>query len=77
MLVRNGGNFVVKLFDVFTTFSVGLVYIMYKCFEKGKGWLIYLTILLINYETSALTAETTKGMDVCFMHVRILELCVF
>ncbi|XP_014367427.2 cap-specific mRNA (nucleoside-2'-O-)-methyltransferase 1 [Papilio machaon] len=34
MLVRTGGNFVVKLFDVFTLFSVSLVYIMYRCFEK-------------------------------------------
>ncbi|XP_049873208.1 cap-specific mRNA (nucleoside-2'-O-)-methyltransferase 1 isoform X2 [Pectinophora gossypiella] len=34
MLVRTGGHFVVKLFDVFTMFSVGLIYIMYKCFEK-------------------------------------------
>lgn len=34
MLVRTGGHFVVKLFDVFTMFSVGLIYIMYRCFEK-------------------------------------------
>ncbi|CAF4934339.1 unnamed protein product [Pieris macdunnoughi] len=34
MLVRTGGHFVVKLFDVFTKFSVGLIYIMYRCFEK-------------------------------------------
>ncbi|CAK1551141.1 unnamed protein product [Leptosia nina] len=34
MLVRTGGHFVVKLFDVFTRFSVGLIYIMYRCFEK-------------------------------------------
>ncbi|KAG6452827.1 cap-specific mRNA (nucleoside-2'-O-)-methyltransferase 1 isoform X1 [Manduca sexta] len=34
MLVRTGGNFVVKLFDVFTPFSVGLIYIMYRCFDK-------------------------------------------
>lgn len=34
MLVRPGGHFVVKLFDVFTLFSVGLVYIMYRCFDK-------------------------------------------
>nr|XP_034832384.1 cap-specific mRNA (nucleoside-2'-O-)-methyltransferase 1 isoform X1 [Maniola hyperantus]XP_034832385.1 cap-specific mRNA (nucleoside-2'-O-)-methyltransferase 1 isoform X1 [Maniola hyperantus] len=34
MLVRTGGHFVVKLFDVFTAFSVGLVYIMYRCFDK-------------------------------------------
>ncbi|RVE50848.1 hypothetical protein evm_004415 [Chilo suppressalis] len=33
MLVRTGGHFVVKLFDVFTLFSVGLIYIMYKCFD--------------------------------------------
>lgn len=36
MLVRTGGNFVVKLFDVFTLFSVSLIYMMYRCFEKGK-----------------------------------------
>ncbi|XP_063624160.1 cap-specific mRNA (nucleoside-2'-O-)-methyltransferase 1 [Cydia splendana] len=34
MLVRTGGHFVVKLFDVFTPFSVGLIYIMYRCFDK-------------------------------------------
>ncbi|XP_013196993.1 cap-specific mRNA (nucleoside-2'-O-)-methyltransferase 1 [Amyelois transitella] len=34
MLVRTGGHFVVKLFDVFTLFSVGLIYIMYRCFDK-------------------------------------------
>ncbi|XP_032517656.2 cap-specific mRNA (nucleoside-2'-O-)-methyltransferase 1 [Danaus plexippus] len=34
MLVRTGGHFVCKLFDVFTQFSVGLIYIMYRCFEK-------------------------------------------
>ncbi|KAG7308575.1 hypothetical protein JYU34_005791 [Plutella xylostella] len=34
MLVRTGGHFVVKLFDVFTPFSVGLIYIMYHCFEQ-------------------------------------------
>ncbi|XP_046965838.1 cap-specific mRNA (nucleoside-2'-O-)-methyltransferase 1 [Vanessa cardui] len=34
MLVRTGGHFVVKLFDIFTHFSVGLIYIMYRSFEK-------------------------------------------
>lgn len=34
MLVRTGGHFVVKLFDIFTHFSVSLVYIMYRCFER-------------------------------------------
>ncbi|XP_063825629.1 cap-specific mRNA (nucleoside-2'-O-)-methyltransferase 1 [Ostrinia nubilalis] len=34
MLVRTGGHFVVKLFDVFTMFSVGLIYIMYRCFDQ-------------------------------------------
>ncbi|CAB3220736.1 unnamed protein product [Arctia plantaginis] len=34
MLVRPGGHFVVKLFDVFTVFSVSLIYIMYRCFDK-------------------------------------------
>ncbi|XP_059052007.1 cap-specific mRNA (nucleoside-2'-O-)-methyltransferase 1 [Achroia grisella] len=34
MIVRPGGHFVVKLFDVFTLFSVGLIYIMYKCFDQ-------------------------------------------
>ena len=28
-----GGNFVCKLFDLFTPFSVGLVYLMYKAFH--------------------------------------------
>jgi hypothetical protein len=29
-----GGNFVCKLFDLFTPFSVGLVYLMYKSFQR-------------------------------------------
>lgn len=33
-VVRNNGHFVTKLFDLFTPFSVGLVYLMYKCFQK-------------------------------------------
>lgn len=34
MVVREGGNFVVKLFDLFTHFSAGLVYLMYRCFDR-------------------------------------------
>nr|CAH7758069.1 unnamed protein product [Callosobruchus chinensis] len=30
----NNGHFVTKLFDVFTRFSVGLLYLIYRCFEK-------------------------------------------
>lgn len=33
-LVQEGGNFVIKLFDVFTLFSTGLIYLMYKCFKQ-------------------------------------------
>lgn len=33
-ILRCGGSFVCKLFDVFTPFSVGLIYLMYKCFER-------------------------------------------
>ncbi|KAK9891380.1 hypothetical protein WA026_014623 [Henosepilachna vigintioctopunctata] len=33
-IVRVHGHFVTKLFDVFTPFSVGLIYLMYLCFEK-------------------------------------------
>ncbi|KAL3285408.1 hypothetical protein HHI36_019510 [Cryptolaemus montrouzieri] len=33
-IVRSHGHFVTKLFDVFTRFSVGLIYLMYKCFKK-------------------------------------------
>lgn len=33
-ILRNDGNFVVKLFDTFTRFSIGLIYLMYNCFEK-------------------------------------------
>lgn len=33
-IVRNNGHFVTKVFDLFTPFSVGLVYLMYKCFQK-------------------------------------------
>ncbi|KDR15308.1 cap-specific mRNA (nucleoside-2'-O-)-methyltransferase 1 [Zootermopsis nevadensis] len=34
LIVRKGGNFVCKLFDLFTPFSVGLVYLMYKSFQR-------------------------------------------
>ncbi|XP_076231449.1 cap methyltransferase 1 [Calliopsis andreniformis] len=34
MIVREKGHFVTKLFDLFTPFSAGLVYLMYRCFEK-------------------------------------------
>ncbi|XP_043251108.1 cap-specific mRNA (nucleoside-2'-O-)-methyltransferase 1 [Colletes gigas] len=34
MIVREKGHFVTKLFDIFTPFSAGLVYLMYHCFEK-------------------------------------------
>lgn len=33
-IVRVNGSFVCKLFDLFTSFSVSLVYLMYKCFQK-------------------------------------------
>lgn len=29
-----GGHFVCKLFDLFTPFSVGLIYLMYRAFDK-------------------------------------------
>lgn len=32
-ILRTDGHFVTKLFDVFTVFSVGLVYLMYRCFK--------------------------------------------
>ncbi|XP_066586803.1 cap-specific mRNA (nucleoside-2'-O-)-methyltransferase 1 [Prorops nasuta] len=34
MIVREGGHFVTKLFDVFTPFSAGLIYLMYRCFHS-------------------------------------------
>ncbi|OXU21846.1 hypothetical protein TSAR_001485 [Trichomalopsis sarcophagae] len=34
MIVRTGGHFVTKLFDLFTPFSAGLVYIMHRCFDQ-------------------------------------------
>lgn len=36
-IVRTHGHFVTKLFDTFTLFSAGLLFLMSKCFEKGKG----------------------------------------
>lgn len=33
-ILREKGHFVCKLFDLFTPFSVGLIYLMYKCFEE-------------------------------------------
>ncbi|KAK3921395.1 Cap-specific mRNA (nucleoside-2'-O-)-methyltransferase 1 [Frankliniella fusca] len=34
LIVRPGGHFVCKLFDLFTPFSVGLVYLMFRSFER-------------------------------------------
>lgn len=33
-ILRTKGHFVVKLFDIFTPFSVSLIYLMHKCFKK-------------------------------------------
>ncbi|KAH8419706.1 hypothetical protein KR009_001309 [Drosophila setifemur] len=33
-ILREKGSFVCKVFDLFTPFSVGLVYLMYKCFHQ-------------------------------------------
>lgn len=33
-ILRTGGNFVCKIFDIFTPFSVGLCYLLYLCFER-------------------------------------------
>ncbi|XP_002022824.2 cap-specific mRNA (nucleoside-2'-O-)-methyltransferase 1 [Drosophila persimilis] len=33
-ILRKNGNFVCKVFDLFTPFSVGLIYLMYKCFHQ-------------------------------------------
>ena len=29
-----GGHFICKVFDQFTPFSVGLLYLLYRCFEQ-------------------------------------------
>ncbi len=34
LLVREGGDCIVKLYDIFSLFSVGLVYLMYRCFKQ-------------------------------------------
>lgn len=39
-IVRTHGHFVTKLFDIFTLFSGGLLFLMSKCFEKGKLYFI-------------------------------------
>lgn len=46
-IVRPLGHFVTKVFDLFTLYSVGLVYLMYQCFERSK-W-IHLVILFFYY----------------------------
>ncbi|XP_075411290.1 cap-specific mRNA (nucleoside-2'-O-)-methyltransferase 1 isoform X2 [Tenrec ecaudatus] len=33
-IVRTGGHFICKTFDLFTPFSVGLIYLLYCCFER-------------------------------------------
>ena len=39
-IVRSGGHFVCKLFDLFTPFSVGLVYLMYRSFDKVSSYFL-------------------------------------
>ncbi|XP_004536753.1 cap-specific mRNA (nucleoside-2'-O-)-methyltransferase 1 isoform X1 [Ceratitis capitata] len=33
-ILRVNGSFLCKMFDLFTPFSIGLIYLMYKCFDK-------------------------------------------
>lgn len=33
-VMAKGGNFVCNLFDVFTPFTAGLVYLLWRCFDK-------------------------------------------
>ncbi|XP_053316574.1 cap-specific mRNA (nucleoside-2'-O-)-methyltransferase 1 [Spea bombifrons] len=33
-VIRTGGHFICKTFDLFTPFSVGLIYLLYCCFER-------------------------------------------
>ncbi|XP_067884484.1 cap-specific mRNA (nucleoside-2'-O-)-methyltransferase 1 isoform X2 [Heterodontus francisci] len=33
-VIRTGGHFICKTFDLFTPFSVGLIYLLYICFER-------------------------------------------
>nr|XP_025042133.1 cap-specific mRNA (nucleoside-2'-O-)-methyltransferase 1 isoform X1 [Pelodiscus sinensis] len=33
-IIRTGGHFICKTFDLFTPFSVGLIYLLYCCFER-------------------------------------------
>lgn len=33
--LRPSGHFVVKMFDLFTPFSVGLLFLMHHCFQRG------------------------------------------
>lgn len=40
-ILRPHGSFVTKTFDVFTPFSVGLLFLMYLCFEKGNFYLLW------------------------------------
>lgn len=35
-IIRPHGYFVTKMFDLFTSFSVGLIFLMYLCFDKSK-----------------------------------------
>uniref|UniRef100_A0A5S6QRY8 Cap-specific mRNA (nucleoside-2'-O-)-methyltransferase 1 n=2 Tax=Trichuris muris TaxID=70415 RepID=A0A5S6QRY8_TRIMR len=34
MVLGDGGNFVCKLFDTFTVFTVGLLYLLWRCFDQ-------------------------------------------
>lgn len=36
-IVREEGHFVVKLFDLVTRFSMGLMFLMYHAFEESKS----------------------------------------
>uniref|UniRef100_A0AAN0LPR9 Methyltransferase 1 n=1 Tax=Nesodiprion zhejiangensis nucleopolyhedrovirus TaxID=3135970 RepID=A0AAN0LPR9_9BACU len=34
MVIRTGGHCVIKFFEIYTPFSAGLVYLMYRCFDR-------------------------------------------
>lgn len=46
--LRQNGHFVVKMFDLYTPFSVGLLYLMHLCFQQSNILLYVIYFLLFS-----------------------------
>ena len=70
-----GGHFVCKLFDIFTLFSVGLVYLMYRAFDHVTIFKP-VTSRPANSERSVLTRDAISlQLSFCCGHLCLRDHC--